>query len=108
MPSIRQGHNGVKEVYGKSVTEVVLLFGNVHREDNKIAVYIDRLYDKIGTVVIVFLESLKGTVLKFEVLVYFPKLKDEACRARARHINRGPSAPDAAVVVDGAPPYLQA
>lgn len=86
--NIGQVEKVVKEEYEDRLNQTVFRCGNVHRENEKIAVYIDNPFDIIRTVVACYCESVHRRELTFESLAHFAKSEDEPYCAQRRQIAR--------------------
>lgn len=78
---IRQDCDEPEEQYSKSLNTAIFRYGNVHGEDEKMAMYVDGLSDNIRTIVERHKESTNRHDFTFEDLCHFAKLEDTANRA---------------------------
>lgn len=86
--SIRRGETEVEDAYQKRLNQAELRCGNVHSEDEKIALYINGLSNTIRTEVARYRESAHRRELTFKSLAQFTRSEDEAYRAQLRQIAR--------------------
>lgn len=84
--NLHQGEMEVEEVYQKRLNEAFFRCRNVHREDEKITLYINGLSETIQAVVDRYRERIHRLQLTFESFTHFAKSEDEAYCARARHL----------------------